>query len=320
VTLAPVGRGDVEAAATGLEGLVRPTPVVALEAGALGSAVPGPVLLKLELVQRSGSFKARGATWQLLAAGEAAQERGVVAASGGNFGIAVAEAAARLGVRATVFVTSLTAPAKVARLREAGADVVVVDGAYADALSAATTHSIESGAVSLHAYDDPAMIAGNGTMAAELEEQAPALETVLVAVGGGGLLAGVLAWYGDRVRVVAVETAGTASLAAALAAGEPVDVDVSGLCADSLGARRLGSHPWAAVGAWAPVSLVVDDADVAEAQRQLWSTCRVAAEPGGAAAVAALTSGVYRPAPDERVAAVVCGANLDPATLAAKTW
>jgi threonine dehydratase len=315
VTLEPVGRAAVEAAAAGLGSLVRRTPVVSLEPAALDLAGSTPLVLKLELVQRSGSFKARGATWQLLAAGDAARERGVAAASGGNFGIAVAEAAAILGVGATVFVTSLTAPAKVARLRGARAAVVVVEGAYADALAAATEHSQATGAVPLHAYDDPAMIAGNGTMALELEEQAPAVDTVLVAVGGGGLIAGVLAAYAGRVRVVAVETTGTSALAAALAAGEPADVDVSGLCADSLGARRLGDLNWAAVQAWRPISVVVDDAAVEGAQHRLWAACRIAAEPGGAAALAALTSGAYRPAPDERVAAVVCGANMDPATL-----
>jgi len=313
----PVDRAAVDAAVRGLRDShapVRATPVVGLEAGALGAGIP-TLVLKLELLQRSGSFKARGATWQLLAGGDDARKRGVVAASGGNFGIAAAEAAAALGIDATVFVTSLTASAKVDRLRTAGSEVVIVDGAYADALDASRTHADATGAVFLHAYDDPAMIAGNGTVAAELDEQVHDLDTIVVAVGGGGLLAGILGWFADGVRIVAVETHGTPTLAGAMAAGEPVDVGVSGLCADSLGARRLGRLPWEAVSAWPVVSVVVDDDDVADAQRRLWRACRVAAEPGGAAALAAITAGAYVPAPDERVAVIVCGGNVDPGAL-----
>ena len=270
--------------------------------------------LKLELLQRSGSFKARGATWRLLAAGGAA-ERGVVAASGGNFGIAVADAAARLGVPATIFVATVTASAKVIALRDLGADVVVVPGAYPEALAASVAHAQRTGALIAHAYDQREVVAGAGTMAAELDDQAPC-DTVVVACGGGGLLAGVLAWCGDRVRVVAVETPGTSTLTAALAAGGPVDVEVAGRCADSLGAGRLGALAWAAVERWGVVALVVDDGEVEAAQRDLWSAYRLVAEPGGAAAFAALQTGAYRPAHGERVVVVVCGGNVDPATVA----
>lgn len=311
---APVGRGAVAEAAAGLAGLARRTPVLALEAGALGDGVP-ELVLKLEALQRAGSFKFRGAAWQLLRRLDEVRERGVVAASGGNFGIAVADAARSLDVPATVFVASVTAAAKVERLRLLGAEVVVADGDYADAYAASLERAREAGAVTVHAYDAPDMVAGNGTLAAELEEQAPGIDTVVVAVGGGGLLAGVLAWWGDRVRVVAVETHGTRALAAALEAGEPVDVEVSGACTDSLGARRIGALPWATVRRWPVTSVVVGDADVGAAQRRLWEACRVVAEPGGAAALAALTSGAYRPAAGERVAVVVCGANVDPADL-----
>lgn len=309
-----VRRGDVDAAARGLDGYVRETPTVALEAGALGAGLP-PVVLKLEHLQRSGSFKARGATWQLLRRLDEAQAAGVVAASGGNFGIAVADAALALGVHATVFVASVTSSAKVARLRSLGAEVVVADGTYADALAASAERAAATGAVSVHAYDSPDMVAGNGTMAAELDRQAPGAGTVVVAVGGGGLLGGCLAWWERRRRVVAVETTGTATLASALAAGSPVDVPVSGRCADSLGARRLGDVAWDLVQRDRPVSIVVGDDDVLAAQRQLWASCRIAAEPGGATALAALTSGRYAPSPGERIAVVVCGANGDPSEL-----
>lgn len=306
-----IGRADVEVAAAGLVGHVRRTPCVELEAGALGPGVP-PVVLKLELLQRSGSFKARGATWQLLQQLEQARSAGVVAASGGNFGIAVADAARALGVPATVFVGSVTTAAKVERLRLLGAEVVVADGDYADALALSDQRAAATGALRVHAYDAADMVAGNGTMAAELD----GFDTVLVAVGGGGLLAGCLAWWGDSVGAVAVETEGTPTLHTAIAAGEPVDVAVGGRCADSLGARRVGAEAWAQVQAHGPESLLVSDEVVLDAQRRLWAACRLYAEPGGATALAALTSGAYVPEEGERVAVVVCGANGDPAELA----
>jgi threonine dehydratase len=308
-----VGRADVAAAAAGLAGRVRVTPTLDLEAGALGDGSP-PLLLKLELLQRSGSFKARGAVWQLLDRLDDARRSGVVAASGGNFGIAAADAARSLDVPATVFVASVTSPAKVDRLRLLGAEVVVADGSYADALAASEARAAATGALRVHAYDAPAMVAGNGTMAAELDGQL-GVDTVVVAVGGGGLLAGCLAWWGDAVRVVAVESRGTPTLARALEAGAPVDVDVSGRCADSLGARRLGTIAWELVQRHRPASLLVDDDDVLDAQRRLWAACRVYAEAGGAAALAAITSGAYVPADGERVAVVVCGGNGDPGEL-----
>ncbi len=304
----------VEAAVAGLAGLVRRTPVVELEPAALGLD-GGPLPLKLELLQRSGSFKARGATWQLLASSDAARDRGAVAASGGNFGIAVADAAATLDIPATIFVGSAIAAAKIERLRAAGAEVVVVDGGYPEAQEAAGERVAASGAVLLHPYDDPAMVAGNGSMAAEIDEQVPGVDTVVVAAGGGGLLAGVAAWFGDRVRLVAVETEGTATLAAALAAGEPVRVEGWGICRDSLSPGRVGDMGWAAVQRFGATSVVVADDDVVDAQRRLWSACRLAAEPGGACALAAVTSGAWAPEPGERAVVVVCGSNVDPATV-----
>ena len=231
----------------------------------------------------------------------------MVAASGGNFGIAVADAARAVGVPATIFVTSLTSAAKIGRLELLGAEVIVVDGEYADALAASSHHP----GVALHAYDAADMLAGNGTMATEVVD----IDTAVVAVGGGGLLGGCLAWWEDAITVVAVETDRTPTLHSALAAGEPVDVEVGGRCADSLGARRVGVEPWSLVERWRPTSLLVSDADVLDAQRKLWAACRIYAEPGGATALAAVTSGAYVPSAGERVAVVVCGGNGDPSDL-----
>ena len=277
-----------------------------LEAGALGDGMPA-VVLKLELLQRSGSFKARGAMWQLLQRIDEASAAGVVAASGGNFGIAVADAARALDVRATIFVTTLTSKAKVDRLELLGADVVIVEGEYADALAAASEHP----GVALHAYDNEDMLAGTGTMATEIFE----VDTALVAVGGGGLIGGCLAVWQDQINVVAVETERTPTLHAALAAGEPVDVEVGGRCAGSLGARRVGAAPWELVQQWQPTSLLVSDDDVLDAQRRLWAACRIYAEPGGATALAAVTSGAYVPPGPEVTVVVVCGGNGDPTDL-----
>jgi threonine dehydratase len=297
---------------------VRRTPVLRLAAADLGVSVdrgartPAPLVVKLDLLQPTGSFKVRGAT-SLLTAIEV-PAAGVVAASGGNFGLAVAHAARRLGHRAAVFVPDSSPPEKVAPLRELGADVHVVPGYYADALFAAEEHVAATGAVRAHAYDQREVVAGQGTAGLELVEDAPEVDTVLVACGGGGLLAGVAGAVGDRTRVVAVETRGTATFAAALAAGRPVDVEVGGLAASSLGARRLGDHAWAARHL-VHRSIVVGDDDVREAQYRLWEACKLVAEPGGATALAALTSGAYGPAADEVVAALVCGANTDPGSV-----
>jgi threonine dehydratase len=272
-----------------------------------------PLLLKLEYLQHSGSFKARGAHYQLLALDVPAA--GVVAASGGNYGVAVAYAARRLDVAATVFVPDTTAPTKLARLRGLGARVEVVPGYYDDAFVASREYANSSGALQLHAFDQPEMVAGAGTVAAEFEEQAT-VDRVVVAVGGAGLIGGIATWYRGAVVLTGVETEGCPSLHAALAAGEPVDVDVGGIAADALGARRVGSLGFAAAQRWVEgVTLVTDEA-VVDAQRRLWSALRIATEPGGAAALAALTSGALRVAPDERIGIVLCGANVDPSELA----
>jgi len=306
----PVTRVDVEAAAARIDGGVRRTPVLRLEPGALGPAFP--IVAKLDLLQPTGSFKVRGAT--SLLTGVEVPDAGVVAASGGNFGLAVAYAAQRLGHPAAVFVPDSSPPAKLAPLADLGADVHVIPGFYADALAAADTHVAATGALRAHAYDQREVVAGQGTATAELLAHTPDLDTLLVAVGGGGLLAGAAAWVGDDVRLIGVETHDTAALHAARAAGRPVDVEVGGLAASSLGARRLGDLAWAAQR-WVDDSLLVTDAEVADAQRRLWSSARLAAEPGGATALAALTAGRYVPVPGERVGVLVCGGNVDPASV-----
>jgi threonine dehydratase len=281
-----------------------------VDLGVVGVATP--LALKLDLLQPTGSFKVRGAT-ALLTAVEV-PPAGVVAASGGNFGLAIAYAARRLGHRASVFVPDTSPPEKIAPLRQLGAEVHVVAGYYADALAAADAHVAATGALRAHAYDQREVVAGQGTAALELTEDRPDLDTLVVACGGGGLLAGVAGWVGTAVRVVAVETAGTATFAAARRAGHPVDVEVGGIAASALGARRIGDHAWAARHL-VDEDLVVTDDEVVEAQRRLWEACRLVAEPGGATALAALTSGRLPLDAGARVGVLVCGANTDPASV-----
>lgn len=303
-------RAHVLAAQARIAGLVRRTPVLAPS----GSE---RVWLKLELLQHTGVFKVRGALNLLLAAREQGRltDAGVVIASGGNAGLATAYAAAALGVPATVVVPSLASPVKVARLRAYQARVVVAGTEYAHAALAAQDHALASGALLSHAYDLPEVVAGAGTVALELLEDAP-VDTIVVAVGGGGLYAGLAAAVGDRARLVAVEPTLAPTLSAALAAGAPVDVPVSGVAADSLGARRVGSIAWATASADPPVSLLVEDEQINRARQALWDGWRITAEHGAAAAYAVVHSGLYRPRPDERVAVIVCGGNADPAGLA----
>jgi threonine dehydratase len=300
-----LGPDDVAAAADRIAGRVRRTPLLALEDGALG--VPGHVALKLDLLQPTGSFKVRGAT-NLLAAGPV-PPAGVIAASGGNFGLAVAWAARELGHHATIVVPDSSPASKRDPLAALGATLEVVPGVYADALLRADELVAATGALRAHAYDHPLVVAGQGTAAAEVVADLPTVDTVVVAVGGGGLLAGTCAALRGRgVRVIAVETDGCPTLRAALDAGGPVDTEVGGVAVSALGARRLGDHAWAVRGE-VHRALTVPDDSVVEAQARLWDACRLRAEPAGAAALAALSSGAYVPAADERVAVWVCGAN-----------
>jgi threonine dehydratase len=241
---------------------------------------------------------------------------GVAAASGGNHGAAVAHAARALGHRARIFVPEISSPAKVEVIRRCGAEIVIGGERYADALRACEAHVAQSGALSVHAYDAVPTIEGQGTVALEWEEDAGPLDTVLVAAGGGGLVAGMASWWERRVRVVAVEPRGSRALHAALEAGGPVDVEVASVAADSLGARNVGALVHAICRAHLDHVALVDDAAIVEAQRVLWRDLRIAAEPGGAAALAALIGGGYRPQPGERVGVLLCGANVDLARLA----
>lgn len=296
---------DVRAAEERIRGRVRRTPV--LRAGP-------KTFFKLEYAQHAGSFKTRGMFNQILAAGQA-PAAGIVVASGGNAGLAAAYAAGELGLPAGVFVPETAPPVKVAKLGKLGARVTQIGAEYAEAYAAAVVHAEQTGARFCHAYDDPAMVAGNGTLGLELLDELE-FDTVLVAVGGGGLAAGVAAALaGSGARVVAVEPENCPTLRRALDAGEPVDVPVSGVAADSLGARRIGLTPYQIAILTGMTSLLVDDRAIVEARRRLWDDYRIVVENGTAAAYAALTSGVYSPARDERVMVLLCGANTDPGDL-----
>jgi threonine dehydratase len=299
-------RATIERTYTVIRPHVRVTPILALSGADVGLA-PLSLTLKLELLQHAGSFKTRGAFANLLL--RTIPPAGVVAASGGNHGAAVAYAAMRLGVGAKIFVPTVSSPAKITRIRSYGADLVVDGERYADALAASEAWVRDSGALPVHAYDQAETLLGQGTLGRELSEQAPALDTVLVAVGGGGLIGGVAAWYGGRVKVVGVEPEAAPTLTEALKAGAPVDAPAGGLAADSLAPQRVGALMFPIARAHvARVVLVSDDA-IRAAQLRLWEAVRIVAEPGGAAAFAALLSGGYVPAPGERVGVVLSGGN-----------
>ncbi|MEX0306114.1 MAG: threonine/serine dehydratase [Ruegeria sp.] len=293
---------EILAARDRIAGHAQITPV-------MESHIPGyPIEMKLEHMQHTGSFKARGAFNTLLSMDVPAA--GVVAASGGNHGAAAAYAAQSLGYNAKIFVPELAGPSKIALIERIGADLSVVPGEYANALTMAQAHEESTGAMQIHAYDAPATVAGQGTCFAEWDAQGLQADTVLVAVGGGGLIAGALAWFQGGRKVVAVEPETSCALNAALAAGRPVDVTVSGIAANALGARRIGEICFGLARGMTSV-LVSDDA-IAKAQQTLWQAHRILVEPAGAAALAALISGVYQPEPGERVAVLVCGGNIAP--------
>ena len=284
---------------------VRLTPLLEASGSDLGLAAV-PLALKLELMQHAGSFKVRGAFTNLLT--RPVPPAGVVAASGGNHGTAVAYAAMRLGVPAKIFVPTVTSPAKIARIKGYGAELVVGGELYADALAASEAWVARSGALPVHAYDQPETLLGQGTLALELERQTE-LDTLLVAVGGGGLIGGIAAWYAGRVRVIGVEPEAAPTLHAALRAGRPVDAPAGGIAADSLAPRRVGEVMFPIARAHVErVVLVTDDA-IRRAQQVLWDAFRIVTEPGGAATAAALLSGAYVPAGGERVGIVLCGGN-----------
>jgi len=305
---------------------IRRTPVVQVglaELDPAGTALP-TVTLKLEQLQCAGSFKTRGAFANLLL--RDVPPAGVVAASGGNHGVAVAYAASRVGsggkqsgVPARIFVPTVSAPAKVARIRELGADLVVTGERYADALAAAQDFQRRSGAMSVHAFDQRETLLGQGTLALELDGQAPetggGLDTVLVPVGGGGLIGGIAAWFAGAVRVIGVEPDGAPTLTRARAAGRPADAPAQGVAADALAPRRVGELMFPITQAYVEDVVLVDDPAILAAQRALWQAARIAAEPAASVGIAALLTGAYKPAPGERVAVVISGANMAPAQL-----
>ncbi len=292
------------------EKLIRPhirrTPVAEIDAADVGLGAR-PLWLKLELLQHSGSFKARGAFANLLM--RKVPDVGVVAASGGNHGAAVAYAAMKLKVPAKIFVPSVSSPAKVARIRDYGADLTIAGDRYADALAASEAWAEKTGAMPVHAFDQDETLLGQGTLGMELEDQAPSLDTLLVAVGGGGLIAGIAAWYAGRIKVIGVEPVAAPTLTKALAAGRPVDAEAGGVAADSLAPRRVGERVFPIAKQYVRSVVLVADEAIVQAQKMLWQAARIVAEPGGAAAFSALLSGAYRPAAGERVCVVISGGN-----------
>lgn len=302
----PVTRARIEETGQRIAPHIRRTPSLRLAGGDLG-LTGTDLVLKLEFMQHSGSFKARGAFANLLTRNP--PKAGVVAASGGNHGAAVAYAARALGIPATIFVPGVTSPAKLRRIESYGARAVIAGERYADALAASDVFAAESGAMTIHAFDQPETMLGQGTVGAEIEADAPEIDTLLVAVGGGGLIGGIAAWFEDRVRIVAVEPEGAPTLQRALAAGKPVDAPTEGIAADSLAPRRVGQLMFPLARKFVDRSVLVADDAIVAAQASLWDNLRIVAEPGGAAAYAALLSGAYVPEPDEKVAVLLCGAN-----------
>ena len=305
-----ISRAEISAAHDRVRAHIRRTPVLGIEAGALG--LDHPLTLKLEQTQITGSFKVRGAFNNLLS--REVPAAGAVAISGGNHGAAVAHAATRLGVPSRVYVPGMIAQeVKLARMRGFGAEVIVTEGSVDASFATYEAYARDTGALAVHPYGSVETMAGQGTLAAELEEQAPDLDTLMVAVGGGGLIGGIAAWYAGRIKVVAVETRGTASLDLTLKGELPEDFAVSGISASGLGASSIGPEPLKIIRAHVAENVVVTDEDVIEAQRRLWAATRMVCEPGGVTALAALTSGAYVPRADERVGVVLCGGNADPA-------
>lgn len=298
-------RAEIEAAAGRIAGHVLRTPVLTADVGA-----GLPVELKLEQMQHTGSFKARGAFNTLLS--RPVPAAGVVAASGGNHGAAVAYAARRLGHPAHIFVPEIAGPSKIALIRGTGADLTVVPGSYQNALEAARAHEAATGAMQIHAYDAPETLAGQGTVMREWEGQGLGADTVLIAVGGGGLIGGALAWLQGRRKIVAVEPELAPTLHRALSEGPEAEVEVGGVAANALGARRIGALCHGLATRHGVSSVLVADAAILEARDRLWRGLRQLVEPAGATALAALISGAYLPEPGERVAVLICGANAAP--------
>jgi len=316
-----ISRDDIRATYDAIRPYIRRTPVIQLDLSDLDPAGPAlpAVTLKLEQLQCAGSFKARGAFANLLL--RDVPPAGVVAASGGNHGVAVAYAAHRRGVPARIFVPTVSAPAKMERIRQLGAELVVTGERYADALAAAQAWEESSGAMSVHAFDQRETLLGQGTLALELAGQLQGqldggdLDTVLVPVGGGGLIGGIAAWFAGTVRVIGVEPDGAPTLTRARAEGGPADAPAEGVAADALAPRRVGELVFPITQAYVEDVVLVDDASILAAQRALWQAARIAAEPAASVGIAALLTGAYKPSPGEQVAVVISGANMAPAQL-----
>jgi threonine dehydratase len=302
-----ISRTEIQNAARRIVTHVRRTPVIALEEQAFG--VDAKIFFKLECLQHTGSFKPRGAFNCILSA--KVPPAGVIAASGGNHGAAVAYAAQKLSYPAEIFVPVITPKNKVDRLRQYGASIKITGNNYSEALAASRERGKETGAIPIHAYDDVHVLAGQGTLAMEFEEQVRGLDSVLIAVGGGGLIGGAAAWYQERIRVISVEPERAPTLHNALAAGKVVEVETGGVAADSLGARSVGNLMFPMAQKFVTQSLLVTDEQIVNAQKLLWQNLRLIAEPGGATALAAVISGVYKPHAGERVGVVLCGSNAE---------
>lgn len=296
--MSEVNRDRIAAIEPTIRPHVRRTPVLELEEN---------LFLKLELFQHSGSFKARGAFTNLLT--RPVPAAGVVAASGGNHGAAVAYAAMKLGIPAKIFVPSISSPAKIAQIRSYGADLAIGGDRYADALAASEAWIAQAGALPVHAFEQVETLLGQGTVAMEFAAQNPQLDTLLVAVGGGGLIGGIAAWFAGDVKIIAIEPEEAPTLARALAAGKPVDAPTGGIAADSLAPRQVGALMFPIAQRYVERVVLVGDDDIRAAQAALWESARLVAEPGGAAAFAAIHSGRYTPTSGERVGVVVCGGN-----------
>jgi threonine dehydratase len=306
MTATLISAGEIRATYAAIAPHIRRTPIIEVDGSDFG--IPAArLVLKLESLQHAGSFKARGAFSSLLT--RTIPRAGVVAASGGNHGAAVAFAAMKLKVPAKIFVPGIASPAKIQQITDYGAELVITGERYADALAASEAWVAQSGALPIHAFDQRETMLGQGTVGLEFEEQAVGMTTLLVAVGGGGLIAGLAAWYDGRIKIVAVEPTQAPTLTRALEAGRPVDAEAGGIAAESLAPRRVGELVFPVIQRHINETLLVSDDAILDAQRQLWKLLRVVAEPGGAAALAALISRQYVPAPQERVGVLICGGN-----------
>jgi threonine dehydratase len=306
MTPIPLDRSQIIAVEKIIRPHVRRTPII--EASGADFRLDSiSLIFKLEFLQHAGSFKTRGAFANLLT--REVPKAGVVAASGGNHGVAVAYAAGKLGIPAKIFVPRVASSEKIERIRHCGADLVVVGERYADALAASEAWTAQSGAMPIHAYDQIETLLGQGTVGLELQQQYPQLDTLLVAVGGGGLIGGIAAWYAGEIKLIGVEPEAAPTLANALNAGRPVDSPAGGIAADSLAPKRVGELMFPIAQKYVEQVILVRDDEITQAQQALWSVLRAVTEPGGAAAFAALLARRYQPAPGERVGVLLCGGN-----------